>query len=169
VSAHTRKTDWRLWAERGYIADAKLGLLIGVKGRPIGSPNHDGYIRAYGMGGLYGLVHRLVWESVNGEIPAGYEINHKNGNKRDNRIENLECVTPSQNVKHAYETGLKVPTMGASNPNARLSDEIIREIRRTPGPRRPIAERFGIALTTVSDIRTGKRWRHVTGGVSHGR
>ena len=36
--------------------------------------------------------HRSVWEKHNGEIPAGYDIHHKNGDKLDNRLENLEAM-----------------------------------------------------------------------------
>lgn len=43
------------------------------------------------------LVHRLVYEAINGKIPTGYEIDHINGIKNDNRIENLRCVTPKEN------------------------------------------------------------------------
>ena len=38
------------------------------------------------------LMHRFVWESVNGSIPKGYDIHHINEDKTDNRIENLECL-----------------------------------------------------------------------------
>ena len=51
-------------------------------------------------------VHRVIWERVNGPIPEGMEINHLNGIKDDNRLENLEVVTHSDNVKHAHKTGL---------------------------------------------------------------
>jgi hypothetical protein len=48
----------------------------------------------------------LVWEAFNGPIPDRLEVNHRNGNKRDNRLENLELVTRSQNMAHAYAAGL---------------------------------------------------------------
>ena len=46
------------------------------------------------------LVHRAVWEAFNGPIPEGLEINHKNCVRDDNRLENLELVTRSQNNLH---------------------------------------------------------------------
>ncbi len=52
-------------------------------------------------------VHRLVVEAFIGEIPAGQEVNHISGQKVDNRIENLEVVTHSQNTAHAWDTGLR--------------------------------------------------------------
>jgi len=51
-------------------------------------------------------VHRLVLETFAGPCPKGMETNHKNGIKTDNRLENLEWVTSSENTKHALSTGL---------------------------------------------------------------
>lgn len=48
------------------------------------------------------LVHRLVYEAFYGEIEQGFQINHKNGIKNDNRLENLEKVSQSENIKHRF-------------------------------------------------------------------
>lgn len=52
-------------------------------------------------------VHRLVALHFIPNPLYKKEVNHKNGNKLDNRVENLEFVTPSENSQHAYDTGLK--------------------------------------------------------------
>lgn len=53
------------------------------------------------------LLHRLVWEDSYGKIPDGYEIHHKNKNRRDFRLENLELVEKKEHAKrHAIENGL---------------------------------------------------------------
>ena len=52
------------------------------------------------------LVHRMVASAFHGQ-PKGLEVNHKNGIKDDNRPENLEWVTRSENHLHAYRNGLK--------------------------------------------------------------
>ena len=57
-------------------------------------------------------VHRLVAETFLGGPHPDLQVNHKNGIKDDNRLENLEWVTPSQNVKHAYDTKLRRPSGG---------------------------------------------------------
>lgn len=56
-------------------------------------------------------VHRVVIETFIGEIPAGLEVNHINGEKADNSLKNLEVATHEMNVKHAWETGLRSRTM----------------------------------------------------------
>lgn len=52
--------------------------------------------------GKYHIVgeHILKWVYFNGEIPEGYEIDHLNGDKQDNRLENLRCVTHHQNCNN---------------------------------------------------------------------
>lgn len=52
-------------------------------------------------------AHRLVWMTYNGEIPEDLKINHKNGNKIDNRIVNLELCTNAENMRHAQLNGLR--------------------------------------------------------------
>lgn len=45
-------------------------------------------------------VHKIVWESFMGMVPAGYQINHLNENIFDNRLENLSVVTPQENTNY---------------------------------------------------------------------
>ena len=55
----------------------------------------------------YVMEHIAVWESSNGrELPVGYSIHHKNGNKLDNRPENLEAMTIGEHTTLTH-TGLK--------------------------------------------------------------
>lgn len=58
----------------------------------------------------YHKVHILVIKTFLGARPTGYQINHKNGIKTDNRIENLEYVTPRENILHAWTNGLSMYT-----------------------------------------------------------
>jgi hypothetical protein len=52
-------------------------------------------------------VHRIVMLAFRGPPEAGQEVNHRNGQKHDNRLENLEYVTPAENSRHAVATGLR--------------------------------------------------------------
>lgn len=48
-------------------------------------------------------VHRIIWETFNGKIPSGYEINHIDHNKSNNKLSNLELVSHSENLKKAVQ------------------------------------------------------------------
>lgn len=50
------------------------------------------------------LVHKLIWITFNGDIPAGYQINHKDENRLNNKLDNLELMTAIENVR--YGTGI---------------------------------------------------------------
>lgn len=49
-------------------------------------------------------VHRLVWEAFNGKVPTGFEINHRDENKLNNSLSNLELVTHKQNMNHGTQS-----------------------------------------------------------------
>lgn len=65
----------------------------------IGTPDSKGYLRVK-INGKCDRIHRIIWSYVNGPIPAGMVIDHINGDKSDNRIENLRLTTCSQNSQN---------------------------------------------------------------------
>lgn len=74
----------------------KLGDLFNSAGRKLKcNRNKNGYIWTKG-----GSLHRIVWEAFNGEIPEGYEIDHINAKRDDNRLDNLRCVTHKDNCNN---------------------------------------------------------------------
>lgn len=88
----------------GRIRNKKTGIILKPQ-----INNRDGYYHV-GVSGI-GIsktvtVHKLVGETFLGDRPNGYDINHIDGNKKNNRVDNLEYCTRSDNVKHAYDTGL---------------------------------------------------------------
>lgn len=64
-------------------------------------------------------LHRLVAEAFIPRTDPTLEVNHINGKKSDNRVENLEWVTHAENIAHAHRTGL-CSNAGASHPKARI-------------------------------------------------
>lgn len=110
-----------------------------------------------------GLAHRLVWQHFNGDIPDGLIVNHKDGNKSNNRPDNLELATYSENQKHAYRIGLSNED-GERNHAAKLTEAGVAEIRRRRASGealKSIAKDYGVSDRTVSKIARRQRWQHV--------
>jgi hypothetical protein len=151
---------WIINAEAGTITGSRFGKQIGH-----GKPGYYVKVQVRENGARVGFVfiHRLVWEHVHGPIPDGLEINHRNAIKNDNRLANLELVTPGANLEHAFALGL-ITLQGEHNNNAKFTDQDVREIRQalasgeTGGA---LARRYGVSKSTISLIRNGHRWPHV--------
>lgn len=108
-------------------------------------------------------VHALVAEAFLGPRPDGYVVNHRSGDKADNRLLNLEYLSRSANLRHAYRAGLRRPVghPGASNPNASLSGADVAAMRSALERGTPVgvvARAHGVASQTVSGIKSGRRW-----------
>ena len=87
---------------------SNLGRIKGYRGkiRSLHLDKSNGYVGQVLGNKKMVRAHRAVWEAFNGKIPNGMQINHKNGIKSDNRLENLELNTPKQNTIHALRSGL---------------------------------------------------------------
>ena len=100
-------------------------------------------------------VHILVAQTFVPNPDNKPFVNHIDGNKLNNYAENLEWVTPSENARHAFETGLN--KSGCENGNAKLTPEQVREIRRYCVPGDPecgfkaFAKKFNVIYETISD------------------
>lgn len=107
------------------------------------------------------LSHRLVWFHFMGAIPDGLTVNHKNGRKDDNRLENLELATDSEQQIHANRvlgTGSGANQTAERNPFTKVTTEQVIEIRtaRATGETcATIAARYGITYQQVWRIARG--------------
>jgi hypothetical protein len=124
----------------------------------------NGYRYAYLMG-LDGSkrnhrVHRLIAMSHLANPKSLPYVNHKDGNKVNNNIDNLEWCTAEENCQHALENGL-VPS-GEKHHYAKLTSEEVEAIRRIGDilPSRRVAKMFGISKTNVLDILNGNIWAY---------
>jgi len=127
--------------------------------------NEWGYLRVdlqYNKKRKSRLVHQIVAESFIGPRPDGMEINHIDGDKTNNCADNLEYVTHSDNVKHAFKTGIMIPKRGEDNPASVLteSDVIkIREMIANGMTNVEIAAQFNVTPENIYLIRNDKSWK----------
>lgn len=124
----------------------------------------DGYLRTQ-IAGKTRTVHRLIACAF---VPAdsGKDfVNHKDGNKLNNRADNLEWVTRSENMQHAYDHGLKKAPSGTKNGRSKLTEEDVSFIRNhyIPGDEvygaKALSEKFGVARQTISAVFCGQNWK----------
>lgn len=109
-------------------------------------------------------VHRLVALSFLSNENNKSEVNHKDGIKSNNTVDNLEWVTPKENQQHARITGLRDSVIGQNNYSSKLTNNDVLNIkdRIKNGDRsKDIAEHYNIHRCTVGNIKNGKTWTHI--------
>lgn len=135
-------------------------------GREIAPQKHQGGYLAVQMwrhGKMHRqLLHRVVAAAFLGPCPEGKEVNHRDGVKANNQLSNLEYVSRSENMVHAYAKRLRHPSPvhGERHHNATLTDSQVVKLRSLYVPGRFGAQRlaalFGIATSTALRIATGR-------------
>ena len=109
------------------------------------------------------FVHRLVAEAFIPNPENKPYVNHKNGIQDDNRVENLEWVTPRENSQHAIKTGL-MPS-GEDRWQAKLTEAQVHEICQlmVDGWRnKELSEKFKVHKWVMTSIRNGISWKDIT-------
>lgn len=108
--------------------------------------------------------HRLVMLTFKPEEHfEGCEINHKDGNKLNNILENLEWVSHKDNIQHAYDNNL-IHTIGSDKFNSKLIDEQVLEIRKLYNEgysQAKLGELYNVSQYNISLIVTNKMWKHL--------
>lgn len=109
------------------------------------------------------LLHRLVAKAF---LPNPYnkpEVNHKDGNKSNNKANNLEWSTSSENKQHAIETGIF--SIGTSRPSAKVNEYIVQNILEDRFvnflTQEKLSDKYNISRTAIRNIINRKTWKHV--------
>jgi hypothetical protein len=111
-------------------------------------------------------IHRLVCFAFIPNVQNLPQVNHKNGIKTDNRVENLEWCTSSFNNKHAHSTGLNRSGYknGELHKNAKLKNMEVRKIKMGLAcgiATRELASLFSVSVPTISMISKGNSWKTI--------
>ena len=141
--------------------------------------DHKGYLRtmlAKDGNAKTIKMHRIIAQAFIPNPENKPTVNHKNGIKTDNRVENLEWHTNKENVAHAIANGMfkfmtaealaKVPPQkGELNGNSKLTASDVIAIRQAFKPhvvtREILAKKYGVSPTTIKDVTNRKSWKHL--------
>lgn len=152
---------WREYRECGY-KFSSLGRVKSPKGILLkGMNNGKGYLMVdirYSEKRKYLAIHSAIAELFLGKRPSHtHQINHKDGDKRNNSIGNLEYVSPSENVRHSHILG---------KAKKKLSPKEVLDLVKMSKDgflKEEIASKFNIDKSWVSSILSGKSWSYLTG------
>lgn len=110
-------------------------------------------------------IHRLIAMAFIPNPENKPQINHKNGIKNDNRIENLEWCTQTENNIHAYKTGLHPIYVGEQTSHPKLTEKDVSEIRKRISKggisQAELAKQYSIHQVTISKIKNRLQWKHI--------
>lgn len=113
------------------------------------------------------IIHKAVAYTFI-DNPNGYNVvNHIDGNKTNNHVENLEWCTYEHNLRHSYDTGLfnKAKISGENNHEAKLTWDDVAYIREYYIPKdrrfgqRAMARKFGVSRPSIRRVLSGDGWR----------
>jgi len=106
-------------------------------------------------------IHRLVCSSFIKNLENKPCVNHKNGIKNDNRIENLEWCTVKENTKHSYYFGFQKAPKGEESCRCKLKKEDVLNIRKSSLKNSELSKIYNISASNIYCIRVKKSWKHI--------
>nr|WP_312719567.1 HNH endonuclease signature motif containing protein [Stenotrophomonas geniculata] len=153
-------------ASSGLNVCLSTGRIFDADGLEVGIQTSDTYVRVIrrataACSRVTWYAHRLVWEAAHGPIPEGMQIDHLDADAGNNSLSNLDLVTPQQN--RARQAQRNLARYGCRSTYCKLTPEQALAIRDSTEavPVRVWAQRLGISLRTVRDIRGGRTWTHL--------
>ena len=105
------------------------------------------------------LVHRAAWSAFIGPIPAGMTVNHKDFNRKNNKIENLEICTHRENIAYSAKRGRYKGRSGELGPNAKITNKAANDIRRLKASgisAKILSKKYGICVGQIFRIVQGR-------------
>jgi hypothetical protein len=112
-------------------------------------------------------IHRLVAKNFIPNPDNKPQVNHIDGDKTNNHVDNLEWVSNQENRTHAVENGLHKVTFGEQRYNSILTDDDVRFIKANYQQGRGnmnsnyFAKKYGVHKQTILNIMNGKKWTHI--------
>lgn len=114
-------------------------------------------------------VHRIVANCFIPNPENKSQVNHINGIKNDNRVENLEWNTPKENVRHAHKNNLvpKICRSGEKNGQSKLTEKDVKFIREKYDHKNRefnqtgLSRKFGVGTTAIHNIINNKKWNSI--------
>ena len=126
------------------------------------SKNDYGYVELWKNNkGKKFRIHRLVAETFIPNTLGKEQVNHIDGDKKNNCISNLEWVTPKENIRHAIENDLSSIKYGSKNLASKLKEEDVKYIRENAGINKSVkelSEIYNVSKTTIYNIINYKKW-----------
>lgn len=107
------------------------------------------------------FIHRLVVTKYLENTFNKRCINHINGIKTDNRVENLEWCTDSENQIHSRKTGLHMEQRGENSINKKLNNEKVFEIRASNLTVKELSKQFNVTETAIRSVKRRLSWSHI--------
>lgn len=139
----------------------KCWIWIGAKDK-----RNYGRIHKSGTANISILSHRYSWEINRGKIPNGKHALHKCDNQSCVNPRHLYIGTHQDNMRDAIKRDQFNPTKGIQNPNHKLTDEMVREIRNfyipKITPRKMFSDKFGVTESIISSVYNRKAWKHLS-------